>query len=173
MSGASLPDTSAASGEKGMLNRIKQYFDQHLGADSLAQDPEHVLRLAIGALLLEMTHMDGEVWPEQREAVEQAVRGCFDLPEDEANALLDLAEAERSESSDYFQFTSLINRAYAPEQKARLVETLWRVAYANQALHKYEEHLVRKVADLLYVPHSAFIAAKHRARGETALPKPS
>jgi uncharacterized tellurite resistance protein B-like protein len=148
-----------------MLIRIKRFFDQHLAADSVAQDPEHVLRLAVGALLLEMTHMDGEVWPKQREAVEQAVRTCFDLAEGEANELLDLAEAERAESTDYFQFTSLINRSYTPEQKERLVETLWRVAYANEALHMYEEHLVRKVADLLYVPHGAFIAAKHRARG--------
>jgi uncharacterized tellurite resistance protein B-like protein len=149
-----------------MLNRIKRFFDRHLAVESMAQDPEHVLRLAIAALLLEMTHMDGEVWPEQREAVEQAVRTCFDLTASEANELLDLAEAERTQSTDYFQFTSLINGAFTPEQKVRLVEMLWRVAYANEALHKYEEHLVRKVADLLYVPHSAFIAAKHRVRGD-------
>jgi uncharacterized tellurite resistance protein B-like protein len=148
-----------------MLNRIKRFFDQHLAAESMARDPEHVLRLAIGALVLEMTHMDGEVWPEQRQAVEQAVQTCFDLTASEANELLELAEAERTDSTDYFQFTSLINGAYTPEQKVGLVETLWRVAYANEALHMYEEHLVRKVADLLYVPHSAFIAAKHRGRG--------
>lgn len=148
-----------------MLNRIKRFFDQHLAAESMARDPEHVLRLAIGALLLEMTHMDGEVWPEQRQAVERAVQTCFDLTASEARELLDLAEAERTESTDYFQFTSLINGAYTPEQKVRLVEMLWRVAYANEALHMYEEHLVRKVADLLHVPHSAFIAAKHRVRG--------
>jgi uncharacterized tellurite resistance protein B-like protein len=147
-----------------MLNRIKRFFDQHLAVESMAQDPEHVLRLAIGALLLEMTQMDGEVWPKQREAVEQAVHACFDLTEEEIAELLALAEAERSEATDYFQFTSLINESYTPKQKEKLVETLWRVAYANEALHKYEEHLVRKVADLLHLPHSAFIAAKHRAR---------
>jgi uncharacterized tellurite resistance protein B-like protein len=147
-----------------MLSRIKRFFDQHLAAEPMAQDPEHVLRLAVGALLLEMTHMDGEVWPQQREAVEQAVRTCFDLSEEETAELIALAEEERAQSTDYFQFTSLINRSYTPEHKARLVETLWRVAYANDTLHRYEEHLVRKVADLLYVPHSAFIAAKHKAR---------
>lgn len=149
-----------------MLKRIKRFFDQHLTPESMVQDQEHVLRLAIAALLLEMTHMDGEVWPEQRVAVEQAVRTCFDLTESEANELLTLAEVERSESTDYFQFTSLINRAYTPEQKVQLVQVLWRIAYANEALHRYEEHLARKVADLLYVPHSAFIAAKQRARGD-------
>lgn len=151
-----------------MLRRIKNFFEEHLAPERVAggQDTEHVLRLAIGALLLEMTHMDGEVWPEQREAVEAAVLEHFDLAADETAELLELAEAERADSTDYFQFTSLINRAYTPEQKIELVELLWRIAYANESLHIYEEHLVRKVADLLYVPHSAFIAAKHKVRGE-------
>jgi len=125
-----------------------------------------VLRLAIGALLLEMTHMDGEVWPEQRKAVEAAVLDHFDLEEDEARELLELADAERADSTDYFQFTSLINDAYTQDDKIRLVELLWQIAYANESLHKYEEHMVRKIADLLHVFHKAFIAAKFKARGE-------
>jgi len=149
-----------------MLKHIKNFFDQHLIPGSVIDDAhsEHVLRLAIAALLLEMTHMDGEIWPEQREAVETAVFKHFDLAEDETKELLELAEEERSESTDYFQFTSLINGHYTPEQKVGLVELLWRIAYANEDLHMYEEHLVRKIADLLHVPHSAYIAAKLNAR---------
>ena len=145
-----------------MLNRIKNFFDQHLvpGADAGDQNSEHMLRLAIGALLLEVTHMDGEVWPEQREAVKSAVLDHFGLEQSEAMELLELAEAERAESTDYFQFTSLINDSYTLEQKISLVELLWQIAYANEELHKYEEHLVRKLSNLLHVPHSAFIAAK-------------
>ena len=151
-----------------MLKHIKNFFDQHLvpGSDTDDERSEHVLRLAIGALLLEMTHMDGEVWPEQRAAVEASVHEHFGLSGDEAAELLELAEEERSESTDYFQFTSLINGNYTPEQKIRLVELLWRIAYANESLHLYEEHLVRKIADLLHVPHSAFITAKLNTSGE-------
>ena len=151
-----------------MLKHIKTFFDQHLVPGSVTNDAhsEHVLRLAIAALLLEMTHMDGEVWQEQREAVETAALEHFDLADDETKELLELAEEERYESTDYYQFTSLINSNYTPELKTSLVELLWRIAYANETLHKYEEHLVRKIADLLHVPHSAFIAAKFNARGE-------
>jgi len=151
-----------------MLKHIKNFFDQHLAPGGITNDPdpEHVLRLAIGALLLEMTHMDGEVWPEQRAAVEAIVLEHFDLARGEAEELLGLAEEERSESTDYFQFTSLINNTYTQEQKVRLIELLWRIAYANETLHQYEEHLVRKIADLLHVPHSAFIAAKLRVSTE-------
>ena len=151
-----------------MLRHIKSFFDQYLVPGSITDGtpPEHVLRLAIGALLLEMTHVDGEVSREEREAVETAVLEHFELSQAEAKELLEMAEEERSESTDYYQFTSLINRNYTPEQKISLVELLWRIAYANEALHQYEEHLVRKIADLLHVPHGAFIAAKFRANGE-------
>jgi uncharacterized tellurite resistance protein B-like protein len=149
-----------------MLNSIKTFFDQHLIPESGGndQDAEHRLRLAVGALLLEMTRVDYEVHAEERDAVEAAVLEHFDLRADELQELLELAEAERSGSTDYFQFTSLINDVYTPEQKVGLVELLWRIAYADKSLHHYEEHLVRKIADLLHVPHRAFIAAKHKAR---------
>jgi uncharacterized tellurite resistance protein B-like protein len=151
-----------------MLRKIQKFFDERLlpGGVSGDSDTEHVLRLAIAALLLEMTHMDGEVWPEQRKAAETAVLDHFDLEEEEVKELLALAEAERAESTDYFQFTSLINDAYTQDEKIRLVELLWHIAYANESLHKYEEHMVRKIADLLHVSHKAFIAAKFRARGD-------
>jgi uncharacterized tellurite resistance protein B-like protein len=149
-----------------MLNRIKHFFDQHLAAEPMARDKEHALRLAVGALLLEMTHMDSENWPEECAAVRRAVQAGFDLGDGEANELIELAEAERKQSIDYFQFTSLINTTYSSQQRVQLVETLWRIAYADAELNKYEEHFVRRIADLLYVPHSAFIAAKHRAQGE-------
>jgi uncharacterized tellurite resistance protein B-like protein len=149
-----------------MLRTIRQFFDQHLTGGAMGEDSEHAMRLAVGALLLEMTHMDGELRPEQREAVESAVRTSFALTRDETAELLGLAEAERAGSTDYFQFTALINGAYTPEQKQQLVETLWRVAYADNALHEHEEYLVRKLAGLLHVPHGAFIAAKHRVLGE-------
>lgn len=151
-----------------MLKRIRNFFDQNLalGSADNTGDDEHVLRLAIGALLLEMTRMSDEIVAEECEAVEFAVREHFDLSESEAQELLEMAEEERSNSTDYFQFTSLINNHYTPEQKVKLMELLWRIAYADDSLHRYEEHLARKVAELLYVPHSSFIAVKHRVRGD-------
>jgi uncharacterized tellurite resistance protein B-like protein len=148
-----------------MLQQLRQFFDQRLRPASADADgvSEHALHLASAALLLEMVQMDGAVREEQCTAVKNAICEHFDLDTDEAAELLELAEAERIGSTDYFQFTSLINGAYSPEQKITLVEQLWRVGYANESLHIYEEHLVRKIADLIHVPHAAFIAAKHRA----------
>jgi uncharacterized tellurite resistance protein B-like protein len=58
----------------------------------------------------------------------------------------------------------VLNKTFSAEQKQRLIEHMWRVAHADEEVHMYEDHLVRKIAELLYVPHSQFIAAKHRAR---------
>ncbi|MEA3274686.1 MAG: TerB family tellurite resistance protein [Pseudomonadota bacterium] len=150
-----------------MIARIRAFFEQHLVLpDTRQNDSEHALRLAAAALLLEMTRMSHEVTSEESAAVTEAVREHMDLSPDESEELILCAEAERADATDYYQFTSLINQSYSPEQKAHLVEMLWRIAYADDSLHMYEEHLVRKVADLLYVPHRVFIAAKHRAGGD-------
>lgn len=147
-----------------MLARIRSFFDEHIspGAPADRADPDHGLRLAVAALLLEMVQMDGDADAEEQDAVRTAVLQHFGLPAGEAGELLALAEEERANATDYYQFTSLINAAYGREQRIELVELLWRIAYADRSLHRYEEHLVRKVADLLHVSHSDFMAAKHR-----------
>lgn len=73
-----------------------------------------------------------------------------------------LAEQQRKQATDYFQFTSLINKGYSLEQKIGLIESLWKIAFIDGVLDMNEEYLVRKIADLLYVPHTAFIMAKNR-----------
>jgi uncharacterized tellurite resistance protein B-like protein len=148
-----------------MLRRIRDFFDRNLlSAAPGAVAEEHRLQLAVAALLLEMSRMDDTVEEDECAAIEETIKERFGLSVPETRNLMDLARAEREDATDYFQFTSLINRHYSQEQRVQLVEHLWRVAYADSALHRYEEHLVRKVAQLLQVPHRAFIAAKHRVK---------
>jgi len=148
-----------------MLKQIQDFFRQHListvGNDA---DREQALRLAVAALLIEVTHLDHEVTPEEKAAVDLAVRRHMGLSGETVAELLQYAERERADSTDYYQFTLLINREYDAARKVELIELMWRIAYADDALHRYEEHLIRKIAELLYVPHRAFVAAKYRAR---------
>lgn len=148
-----------------MIEKIKQFFETHLapGSDGMADDPEHALKLAVTVLLFEVAESDFKQLPEEKDALLQAVRDHFALGQEEAQELLSIAESEHADSTDYYEFTRLINRHYSPEQKNRLIEMLWQVAFADQSLHRYEEHVIRRLSDLLHVPHSVFIAAKHRA----------
>lgn len=151
-----------------MLDAIREFFDKQLGATAAPDDEDHRIKVATAVLLAEVARMDGEVVAGERQAALKAVREKFGLTEAEAETLLGLAEAEGRQASDYFQFTSLINRHFTADQKARVIEQMWSIAYADAQLSQYEEHLVRKIADLLYVPHATYIAARIRARDRAA-----
>ena len=147
-----------------MLNRVRNFFDEYLATESSsAADPDVSARCAAAALLLEMAHMDEAMTPVEQGAIITAVREGFGLSRDQADELIACAQAERDQATDYHQFTSLIAANFDAAQRANLIQRLWQVAYADQVLCKHEEYLVRKVANLLHVPHSVFISTKLRA----------
>lgn len=146
-----------------MLKAIRDFFEQRVAAPANARPDEHRLRLATAALLAEVMRLDGQSEAE-RTAVQRAVQARFGLSDADAGALVDLAEAEARDAIDYYQFTSLINRAFGAADKAHIVELLWEIAYADATLSAHEQHVIRKIAELLYVPQSDYIAAKLRAK---------
>jgi uncharacterized tellurite resistance protein B-like protein len=146
-----------------MLRALKQFFDQNIVNDR-STEPEHALRVATAALLVEVVRIDGDRAPQERDVALRAVHEKFGLPQAQADELLQLAEAEMATANDYYQFTSLINQHFSQPQKQRMVELMWQVAYADAELSAHELHLMRKVAGLLHVPDSAYIAAKMRAK---------
>ncbi len=152
-----------------MLAAIRDFFEKNLAPSAAQADSTHATAVATAALLIEMVRMDGDVDAAERDAVMHAVRSKFGLAPDETETLFRLAEEEARQAVDYFQFTALLNRHFSAEQKERMIEHMWRVAYADAEVSAWEQHLVRKVADLLYVPHSAYIAAKLRAREAAGL----
>ncbi len=121
--------------------------------------------LAVAALLVEVLRADYEVGQAERQQVMASVSTLLGLDAEQTRVLVEEAERQVDKSHDLYQFTSQINEAYSAPEKVRLLEALWRVADADVTVHKYEEHLIRRVADLLHVPHSGFIAAKLRATG--------
>jgi uncharacterized tellurite resistance protein B-like protein len=147
-----------------MLNAIRDFFDRNLGPAASAAGGRHTIELATATLLVEMVRMDGEMDVAERAAIIQAVRSKFGLSPDEADTLFRLAEEESRQATDYFQFTSLLNQNFSAGQKVQMIEHMWRVAYADSTLSAWEQHLVRKVADLLHVSQGDYIAAKMRAR---------
>jgi len=150
-----------------MIRAIQQFFERQIKAMDEGQgDPERALRLATAALLVEMTRADFQVEERERAAVADGLERVFGLSEQESAELIEMAEQDASEAASLFQFTRVIDGRLAPERKAKIVEMLWRVAYADGRMDKYEEHLVRKVADLLHVSHRDFIQAKHRVQKE-------
>ena len=145
-----------------MLNQIQLFFKQHLMLSAPEETSEEKLQLATAVLFLEMMYMDDKVDPQEQKVISSLIQQNFSLTAEQAASLIALAEQQRKQATDYFQFTSLINKAYSQEQKVRLIESLWRIAFIDGVLDMNEEYLVRKIADLLHVPHTSFIMAKNR-----------
>ena len=144
-----------------MLSAIKSFFENNIATEE-SSDLEHQLKLATAALLIEMMQQDDQVHVEEIDAAKQALREKFGLSNEESHTLFELAETEAAEAVDYHQFTRLIAKEFTQAQKIKVIELLWSVAYADSHLDPHEEHMVRKIADLIYVSHKDFIQAKHK-----------
>jgi uncharacterized tellurite resistance protein B-like protein len=149
-----------------MLKSVREMVRRYLEGEDVPDPDESPDRksLAVAALLVEALRADFETSAEERRQVVESLQRLLGLDREASEELLAVTEQHIERSHDLYQFTSAINRRYSPQQKLQLLEELWRVAHADEQLHKYEEHLIRRVADLLHVPHSAFIAAKLRSR---------
>lgn len=151
-----------------MLAAIRRFAERHFGAEGSASagtDPFHPVQVAAAALLVETIRVDSEITDSERDAIRSALAEKFGLAPSEAAELVAAADEEARAATDYFQFTAEINRRFSAEQKIALIEFMWRSAFADGTLHDHELHLIRKVAELIHVPHREFIAAKLRVRG--------
>ena len=140
-----------------------------------AQDPggrEHTLQLATAVLLVEMMRADAECSVQEQQAIIAALRGKFGLADDEVERLFELGRTTSRDAPDLFTFTSQLNRGFSLEQKLRMVEYLWQVAFADGILNHHENQLMLKLGDLLYIPRGDFVAAKQRAREAAGLGAP-
>jgi uncharacterized tellurite resistance protein B-like protein len=139
-----------------------------LGGESVEETVEEVsqadLNLACAALLVEVARADQEVDPRETEATLAAIREVLGVEEAAITELMNAAEAEVTEGTSMFPHTRLINDRCTRKQKCDILKAMWRVAFADGNIDRYEEHLIRRVAGLIHVDHSEFIHAKIEAR---------
>ena len=149
-----------------MLSRLKEFLAERLGPAAPALHSAHGRHLAAAALLIEVARADRGFDPREQLALAQALRRSFGLSSAELDTLLALAEAEANASTSDYAFTRLINDEYTDAEKSELVRAMWSVAFADGAVDKYEEHLIRRIAGLIYVPHGEFIRTRLAAAAE-------
>ncbi|HMN93803.1 MAG TPA: TerB family tellurite resistance protein [Hydrogenophaga sp.] len=158
-----------------MLRTLKDLFDQlgaSLAPDAPRVDPridEHQLQLATAVLLVEVMRAEPTFSESERDAVLLALRGKFDLADDELERLLELAHDNARIAYDYQRFTARLNERFSQPQKIRVIEAMWQVAYADGHLDVHENQVISKVAGLLHVTHGEYIAAKMRAQEDAGL----
>ena len=152
-----------------MLNSIKSFFEKNFMSTDVGLDKDHQLKLATAALLIEMMMQDDKAHDTEKKMIQKALQDKFQLSESETGSLYELAEQEVKSATDYHQFTSLMAKNFTQAQKIKVIEYLWLVAYADEQLDMYEEHMVRRIADLIYVSHKDFLRAKHRVKQQLGI----
>ena len=149
-----------------MLKSIKAYFEEKLKASegSEGEISASSSNLASAALLIEVMKSDHEL--DQRESDEfmNLLQSSLNIPAEELEAMRELAEEQAGQATSLYEFTRLINDEYDYDEKLRLIENMWRMAFSDDELDKYEEHLIRKVSELIYVSHSDFIRLKLKVK---------
>jgi uncharacterized tellurite resistance protein B-like protein len=146
-----------------MLKAIKKLFDT---AD-IQPVPAHErrqLQIAVAVLLHEARRADYAESDEESVRAQRALVEIFGLEPGESAALLEQSRARAQQLTSFYAPVTIIKREFSLEDRIRLVEHLWRVAFANGALDLYEDHYVRKIAHLLYVPNTQSMLARNRAR---------
>lgn len=152
-----------------MLANIRRLLLSSLSGPLPAQINEEQKRLACAALLIEVAIADQEFDPLELICLQRILASHFAISEADSNHYIRLAQQASQSSVSLQEFTRIVNQACNPADKFDLVVGMWQIAYADGELDKYEDYLIRKVADLIYLPQGEFIRAKHVARTTAAL----
>ena len=145
-----------------MIAALKALFEQPIKESEESQ--KRRLHLVAAAMLIETARADFTQDALEQAALEQLLSSSLQLDKQQVHDLVVAAENKVDDATSLYEFTREINDHYSPDQKIQLIKAMWTVAYADGKLGKYEEHLIRQVADLTYVPHQEYIRCKLTAQ---------
>lgn len=142
-----------------MLARLKTVM-QKLAQPDHAELSEEEIRMAAVALLVEVMMADHRIDEDEKRQLLNSTMSLLQLTREESEELIDQAIRKHKELVSLYDLTRVINLHFDQERKLELIAHMWRVAYSDRQWDKYEEHLIRKVADLLYISHKDFVHAR-------------
>jgi uncharacterized tellurite resistance protein B-like protein len=123
---------------------------------------ERDYRLAAAALLVHTAAIDGSISDVERTRLHDVIKQRFQLDDAAADELIARAAEADENSVDLYHFTSRLNRALDEKARARMVEMMWQVVYADGMATEFEDNLVWRAADLLSVSREERIALRNR-----------
>ena len=149
-----------------MIKKIKDLISNLSGKEEVAE-PDKELRLnnACAALLVEVAFADKDFDQKEKESLKISLLETYNLDEDTINEIILDADKSVEESTSLYSYTRIVNDEFEYDNKLDLLRNLWKVAFADGYLDKYEEHLLRKISDLIHISHSDYINIKLEIRG--------
>lgn len=137
-----------------------------LFTDQIEKEPstQTTVEMATAALMYEVVNADASVDDAEKEKVRGLLQEHFDISAEALDILMQAGEEQARDAVDLVQFTRILNDHYTAQQRTDILQKLWLIAFADQHLDKYEEHIIRRIADLMHIPHSLFIQSKLNAQ---------
>ena len=147
-----------------MIKSLKEFFTHNdKGADNdTGPDAGNRIELAAAVLMLEISLADSSIDDDELLIIKNALVDRFHIEAGQVDELMDLARREVDLAVSLHDFTRLLNEKLGAAEKIQIIELLWKVAFADAVLDKYEEYYIRKIADLLYISHKDYIKTKHK-----------
>lgn len=146
-----------------MIERLKKLFAV---TESEPVEPDaHQLAVAATALMVQLSRVDNDEDERELQTIVDCAVKAHQVTREEAQEILQDALAHAEDATSLYEFTGQINEHLNQEQKQSLLESIWCVALADGRIDKYEEHLIRRMADLLHLNHREYMQARHRAEG--------
>ncbi|MCP3128995.1 TerB family tellurite resistance protein [Shewanella sp. KJ2020] len=145
-----------------MIAKLRRFIQSHTQAIT-PEDKAHQLKLAAASMLLEVVFADETLAPEETALLPKLLTETLSMTEQDAKALIDEAKRVQGNATSLFEFTNAINTEFSLEQKQQLLLAMWQLAYADGQLSHYEDQIIRRTADLLYLKHSELIQMRNQA----------
>ena len=121
---------------------------------------------ACAALLVEIAFADKDFNESEQDSLKKSLLECYKISEEDINEIIEDAEITVKESTSLYGYTRIVNDKFEYPNKLNLLKNMWKIAYADGSLDKYEEHLIRKTSDLIHISHSDYIKIKLEVRDD-------
>jgi uncharacterized tellurite resistance protein B-like protein len=161
-----MPPAGPGSAEARVFDAIKSFVADLASGDRLGSLDNGEFRLAFAALLVHAASVDGEFSAAERTKLNALLKQRFELDDAKADELIERAIVADEKAIDLYHFTHLLNGRLDDDERLRMIEIMWQIAYADGALSDYEDNLIWRVADLLGVSSRERIALRQRVAAE-------
>ena len=142
-----------------MLKKISNIFKKKV-TETPEEESLSSISKACSSLLIEVALSDKDFDEEEITSMKEILKTTHGISDETINELVSNAKQTVDESTSLYSYTREVNDNFTYDDKLLLLQSLWDIAYADGNVDKYEEHLIRKISDLIYISHSDFIQAK-------------
>ena len=145
-----------------MLEKIKSLFFKTSEEKTAEVQVAQTIDKTCASLIIEVALADKVFDESEINLLKNMLLETYSLKLDDANELIANAEKTVNESTSLYGYTREVNDNFDYQSKLGLLDQLWRMAFADGNIDKYEEHVVRKISDLIHISHNDFIQSKLR-----------